>query len=225
MIPFGRSFISHISFFLDRDNPQKHITLDKIGDIACKVWSFLLKRNSGLPFDFVLGKLPKQKNEWFADASLAYGYGGVCGNHFFKISHKTIVAALTDVKFGQISDLFIAYRELLAVLCAFHCFAKFAPRSFVRINTDNTNTVTCLNKGRCSKKIGFLLLSAIQFYKAKYMLRVKAYHIKSDHNSSADALSRGRTPHWLNQRGVRTRVNIKQILSLTDNPVPFWKTI
>ena len=163
--------------------------------------------------------------EWFADASPAYGYGGVCGNLFFKISHTTWSALLKITKGGTFQNLFIAYRELLAVLFAFHGFAKFAPSSYVRINSDNTNTVNWLNNGRCSKKVGFLLLSAIQFYKEKYMMRVKAYYIKSEHNTSADSLSRGRTPQWLKLRGSRVRINIKQILELVNNPVPNWKYI
>ena len=226
VIPFGRSFISHISFFLPRKSKRKKVTLDRYGLAACEVWSVLLKQNRGLSFDFILGQLPKQKDEWFADASPAYGYGGVCGNYFFKISHKTWISFLgPSHKWNASRSMFIAYRELLAVLFAFHGFAKFAPRRYIRINSDNTNTVNWLNKGRCPKKIGFLLLSAIQFYKAKYMLRTKAYYIKSDHNTSADGLSRGHTPPWLRHRGRRIRINIKQILKLIDNPVPFWKNI
>ena len=63
VIPFGRSFISHISFFLDRKSKRRKITLDKYGLAACQVWSLLLKQNRGVSFDFVLGKLPRQKNE------------------------------------------------------------------------------------------------------------------------------------------------------------------
>ena len=226
VIPFGRSFISHISFFLNRKSTNKTITLDKYGLAACEVWSILLKQNRGLSFDFVLGKLPRQKDEWFVDASPAYGYGGVCGNYFFKISHKTWISILGPSKRNASRSMFIAYRELLAVLFAFHGFAKFAPCRYIRVNSDNTNTVNYwLNKGRCPKKIGFLLLSAIQFYKAKYTLRTKAHYIKSDHNTSADGLSRGRTPQWLKHRGRRIQINIKQILKLIDNPVPYWKNI
>ena len=73
--------------------------------------------------------------------------------------------------------------------------------------------------------MGFLLLSAIQYYKAKFMLRAKAHYIKSDHNTSADALSRGRTPHWLKHQGTRLRIDLRQIIKLIDNPIPFWKAI
>ena len=210
---------------MDCENPKKEIWLDAVASTACEVWCLLLRKNRGLPYDFILGKLPRQKNEWFADASSTYGYGGVCGNHFFKISNETWSAVLNNQKYSKLKNLFISYRELLAVLFAFHCFAKLAPKSYVRINSDNTNTVSWLNKARCPKKMGFLLLAAIQFYKAKHMLRVKAFYSKSEHNTSADELSRGHTPCWLNQHGTRSHINLQQILNLIDNPISFWKTI
>ena len=37
VIPCGRSFISHISFFLDRKNPKKVIILDSIALTACEL--------------------------------------------------------------------------------------------------------------------------------------------------------------------------------------------
>ena len=225
VIPFGRSFISHISFLMNRENSRKRVALDAVGVAACDVWALLLKRNRGLPFDFILGRLPRQRNEWFTDASPAYGYGGVCGNHFFKISHVTWNSALSQAKYGNFQKLFISYRELLAVLFAFQGFSKFAPSSFIRINSDSTNTVSWLNNGRCPKKLGFLLLSAIQFYKAKYRLRVKAFYIKSDYNTSADELSRGRTPRWLKHDSTKVYINIQQLIKLIDNPISFWKTI
>ena len=53
VIPFGRSFISHISFFMNRENSRKRVTIDAVGVAACDVWALLLKRNRGLPFDFI----------------------------------------------------------------------------------------------------------------------------------------------------------------------------
>ena len=161
VLPFGRTFISHISFFLYKKSPTQNTTLDAFAITAFKVWCLLLRKNQGLPFNFILGKLPRQKNEWFADAASAYGYGGACGNNFFKISNKTWTSVLHKANYGQLKDILIAYRELLAVLFAFHGFAKFVPASYIRINSDNTNTVSWLNSGRCPKKLAFFILSAI----------------------------------------------------------------
>ena len=157
------------------------------------------------------------------DAS-EHGFGGVCGNRYFEVSYIQLLDAANDQKLDLFGNMFIAYRELLAALFAFHVFSNIAPASFIRINSDNTNTVGWLNKGRCSKKMGFLLLSAIAYYKYVGGLRVTAFYIKSSHNTSADLLSRGQTPRWLKQRGIKMNVNISAILKLVTNPVLHWKT-
>ena len=182
----------------------------------------LVKKNRGLTFDFILGKLRFQKDEWFTDAS-EHGYGGLCGSRFFKISHTHFLRKLPTDLGSVFRNIFIAYRELLAVLLAFQVFAKIAPNCFIRVNSDNESVVSWLNKGRCSKKLGFLILGGIEAFKYKYGLRVKAYHIKSKNNVSADALSRGHTPKWLASKRFRCKINAKQIIMLLNNPVSFWR--
>lgn len=120
-------------------------------------------------------------------------------------------------------DMFIAYRELLAVLLACQVFAKLSPNCFIRLNSDSTSVVAWVNKGRCSKRPGFLILSAIETFKFNFGLKMKAVYIKSRHNHSADKLSRNLTPPWLASRGVRLKVNIPEIVKLLDNPLPFWQ--
>ena len=223
VMPFGRPFISQISNIINVEKIHKSVRLDSAALAACDVWLYLLGENRGLSFDFILGKLPRQENEWFADASNC-GYGGVCGTAFFKISHKQLCSYVDSTPGVLFTDIFIAYRELLAVLIAFQLFAKLKPKSYVRVNSDNKNVVAWINKGRCSKKWGFRLLSAIEFFKYKFELRIKAFYIKSSHNTSADALSRGRTPFWLTQRGRELEPDVKQIIELIVNPLPFWKS-
>ena len=83
VMPFGRPFISHIAIFIDVKKPNARVKLDAAARMACDVWLFLLKKNRGLPFNFILGLLPKYKYEWFVDASTSFGYGGICGRRFF----------------------------------------------------------------------------------------------------------------------------------------------
>ena len=99
--------------------------------------------------------------------------------------------------------IFVAFRELLAALRAFQLFSKLSPTNFIRINSDNTSVVAWLNKGRCSKPLEFLLPSATEFYKYKFALKVKAFHLKSIHNTSAEALSRSLILSWLKLRGKK----------------------
>ena len=49
VIPFGKPFISHISFFLDRKYNQRIVILDRFALVACDIWLFLLEKNWGLP--------------------------------------------------------------------------------------------------------------------------------------------------------------------------------
>ena len=74
------------------------------------------------------------------------------------------------------------------------------------------------------KNLGFLFLDAIEYYKYVRGLKVKAFYIKSSHNT-ADALSRGQVPRWLEVHGVKLSINIAVILKLIGDPVPFWNKI
>ena len=79
VMPFGRPYISRISHFIDVENVYRKVRLDLDALVACDIWLFLLEQNDGLPFKFILGKLPLQKDEWFVDAA-DHGCSGVCGN-------------------------------------------------------------------------------------------------------------------------------------------------
>ena len=222
VIPYGKPFISHISFFLHNKDDQSIRILDPFALAACDIWLILLEKNWGLPYDFVLRRLPRQKREWFVDAATGWGYGGLCGSRFFLLSHADLQPVLDQYNVNSKTQIFIAYRELLAALFAFQIFGKYTPNCFIRFNSDNQNAVGWLNKGRCSKKLGFSLLAAVEFYKAKYGLKVKAVYIPSSNNTSADALSRGKTPIWLEQRGTKEKVNLLELFRLLDNPKKFW---
>ena len=174
-----------------------------------------------MTFDFILGKLPRQKEEWFVDAS-KIGFGGVCGLAYFRISYGDFLKGVKLKMRSMFLDMFIAYRELLAVLLAFQVFAKIAPKSLIRINSDNTNVVAWLNKGRCSKKPGFQILAAIEAIKFNFGLKIKAFYIQSNHNNTADALSRNKTPPWLSAKGVEQKIDLHHIVELLSNPLPYW---
>ena len=124
------------------------------------------------------------------------------------------------VKFEEVK---IAYRELLSAVLAFLYFAPKFPCSLVRINCDNQNVVSWLNKSRCSKKLGHRLLSVIELMNLKYNLKVTSFFIKSSSNTSAGLLSRGKIPSWLKLRGKRQIVDISKIEKFLSNPITFWK--
>ena len=127
VIPFGRPFISHISYFISRKDETKIVTLDQFALSACEIWIELINRNRGLSFAFISGDLPFQKNEWFVDAS-AHGFGGFCGNQYFIITLAEFQDVVIRKKLTLILDIFIAYRELIAALFAYQSSQNLPPR-------------------------------------------------------------------------------------------------
>ena len=79
-------------------------------------------------------------------------------------------------------------------------------------------------QGSMLKTNGFSNVVGNEAFKFKYGLRVRAYHIKSRNNNSADDLSRGRTPRWLALGGLERELDVQRIISLIENPLPFWKS-
>ena len=126
-------------------------------------------------------------------------------------------------KYVRFEDVKIAYRELLSAVIAFLYFAPKSPSSLVRINCDNQNVVSWLNKSRCSKKLGYRLLSIIELVKLKFNLKTSTVYIKSSSNNSADSLSRGQIPRWLKNRGRRVHINMKKIDRILLDPISSWK--
>ena len=126
-------------------------------------------------------------------------------------------------KYVKLEDVKIAYRELLSAVIAFLYFAKKRPSSLIRINCDNNNVVSWLNRGRCTNELGYRLLSVIELMKLKYNLRVSVFFIKSSSNTSADSLSRGLIPRWLKDQGSRQIIDMRKIDKILLNPTSFWK--
>ena len=183
----------------------------------------ILTKNQGLSYDFILGHLPPAKNEWFIDASTNYGCGGIAGTRYFMLKNANIRNGKFFGHEIRFDDVKIAYRELLSAVVALRYFAPHYPSSWIRVNTDNQNVVSWLNRGRCSKSLGYRLLAVIELIKFKYNLKISVHFIESSKNTSADRLSRGAIPEWLKRRGVRCKVSMTNIEKILSNPIMFWK--
>ena len=137
----------------------------------------ILTKNQGLSYDFILGRLPHSKHGWFVDASTDYGCGGIFGNKYFMVRNKNCSKSKFfrhEIKFHEVK---IAYRELLSVVIAFLIFAPHSPSTLIRINTDNQNVASWLQKGRRSKSVCYRLLSVIELIKLKNNLKVSLFNI------------------------------------------------
>ena len=119
--------------------------------------------------------------------------------------------------------LHIAYLELLAAMIAVVCFAPKCSGHIVRLNCDNSDAVSWLQKGRCSAGIGFRMLSVIELYKHKYCFKISCHYIRGVSNRSADLLSRGSIPGWLVQDGKKLCVDLSGVVELLHDPSGAWK--
>ena len=70
---FGRPFLLVLSSSLTKPMKDGVIVVTAAMKNALMIWRMILTRNQGLSFDFILGRLPRGKNEWFIDASTSYG--------------------------------------------------------------------------------------------------------------------------------------------------------
>ena len=80
-----------------------------------------------------------------------------------------------------------------------------------------------MQKSRCPAGIGFRMLSVIELYKQKYGVKISTRYIRGVANISADLLSRGEVPQWLEKFGVEVECDLNEVADLLDNPLAAWK--
>ena len=105
------------------------------------------------------------------------------------------------------------------------CFSPACAGQIVRLNCDNSDAVSWLQKSRCSRGIGFRMLAVIELYKHKYCCKISTHYIRGKSNISEDALSRGLVPQWLEKYGTKVSINLDDVANLLLNPLKAWQTI
>ena len=133
----------------------------------------ILERNEGVPFAYILNELVCSDDEWFVDASTSWGIGGCAGTQYFSLPSDALLelyalfAACSDQGAVHVRSkrLPIAYNELLAALVALSVFSASYPNKLIILNTDITDVAAWFRKERCSRGIGFKMLTAIEHFK------------------------------------------------------------
>ena len=160
------------------------------------------------------------------DASTDWGIGGA-GTHYFLLKHEDLIPIFQMYQKCPHKKAFdlppIAYIELIAALVGFSVFSELYQNTLVRLNTDNSDVVSWLKRGRCSRGLGFKILATIEYFKRKNGLKISTFHILGRHNNTADMLSRGKIPRWLINQGKRLEIDITKLHSIISNPLFFWK--
>ena len=75
--PFGRPFLAAFTSAILGRTGHDVVVVSEAMKSALRIWESILKANTGVTFDFVLGKLPRCPNDIFVDASMEWGVGGV----------------------------------------------------------------------------------------------------------------------------------------------------
>ena len=137
---------------------------------ALLIWISILTRNIGISFNYILNKLERCRDEWFIDASTSWGIGGCSGNRYFIYPHEALhdlysIFHSFHTHNRMNAPLPIAYIELLAVVVALSAFSNFTPNMLITLNSDNTDVVAWLRKGRCASGTGFKLLGSLEYFK------------------------------------------------------------
>ena len=117
----------------------------------------------------------------------------------------------------------ISRRELLACLVAVFCFRDIVRGKLVKLFTDNSNARTWLQKSRSSNKVGTHYLMALELIKYTVECKISATWLPSAANSSADDLSRNKTPNWLERCGRRRSIDVKLLALLISDPISCWR--
>ena len=114
------------------------------------------------------------------DASLT-GAGAICGQEYFRMKFDEYVLAMAP---------HIMQLEMLTVCIAIKIWASKMAGKYVRIATDNQNTMHALNQGKSTNNFMLQCLREIAWYSAKCGFMVTAKYIRSCDNKLPDLLSR-----------------------------------
>ena len=186
-----------------------------------------------MSYDFILGKLPYAPEEIFVDAASSCGIRCLYGENYFMIPSSDLTrfrrlfeeCSNKDLMDIPCKKLPIAYLKLLTAMVSVLCFSGLFRGRIVRLNCDNTNAVTWLQKSRCPARIGFRMLSVIELCKHKIQLKVSTHHIPGVAKISADSLSRGDTPAWIRKFGKKCHINLDNVADLMVNPLPLFRKV
>ena len=184
--------------------------------VGLKIWLKILAANRGVSFAFVLGCLKRSTYDIFVDASTEWGIGGCFGPYYFQYPWDDLKCFGTDV---------IARKELLAALVALVSFATHLRNRLVQLHSDNSCVVQWLVKGRSSNPIGTSFLARWELQKYLLNCKITPIWLQGSHNTSADLLSRGSVPTWLEQRGTQSWCDLRKLAFEIQHAELSWSPV
>ena len=172
----------------------------------------LIERNRGLSYKFILGRLPRAREEIFVDAALSGGIGGYFGWEYFSSPIAQLRLHLRQCdEWESFPAVNIALPELFAATVAIYITAPRYAGRIITLYSDNTNTVQWMTNRRPPNSYICALIAAIERVTYKYQIKVSARYILGDQNTLADRLSRGDIPSQFERNGLRLRPPMETI--------------
>ena len=216
VFPFGRPFLAPLTTAICGLKRSEPVRITRAMTACLGIWDAILAANEGLSFNFILGRLPRCPDEIFVDASTEWGIGGYCGDDYFLFPWTELSVFGANI---------IVEKELLACLIAIFCFSLKVTGKIVRLWSDNTSTVQWLQKGRSSNTTGTKYLACWELQKYRLRCKISPRWVPGDMNVTADALSRGTIPEWLESRGNKCVCNLDKVAYETSHPELSWRSI
>ena len=210
--PFGQPLLSFIALGITPDKPNNVVRFTSLVRVAMRVWLLLLHRNRGLPFGYILDKLPIEGRRIYVDAASTGGIGGYADYVYFSVSLERLAPFMRRCSgWSAFPRVDIAWLELFAAFVAVDFFAARSPGHYVILYSDNTNVVAWLSRRRSPNPYVCALVSAIEKLKYKFLIKLSARYISTDFNVSADLLSRNVIPPRFRDHGTRIYPNLKSL--------------
>lgn len=180
----GRTFLRRI---IDNVNhmqrPHHHVRLNAQLRADLAWWTEFLGVFNGKTF-FVESE-PVQLDEFSTDAC-PVGGGGFFRGDWFYINWDTDQPRLADVH--------INLQETFTVLAALERWKEELRDQWITVRTDNTTTLSAINKGTSGNPLVMQWLRKIFWLSATYNFRVTSRYIPTASNTMADAISRIHDP-------------------------------
>ena len=103
------------------------------------------------------------------------------------------------VDYPKWKDEHINVLELLTILIAVRRWGHLWQHKHIRVNCDNSSSVSAINKGSSRSPAFMRILREIFWHSVKYDFKFSAVHIKGEFNVLADTISRLQFPGYFNK--------------------------
>ena len=75
---------------INHDNPNAVITISPLMNSTLRIWFAMLRRNRGLPYAYILGRLPRANSPIFLGVAYQVGLSGFYSTDYIMFGHDEL---------------------------------------------------------------------------------------------------------------------------------------